>query len=87
MCSHRARRLARNRDFAWVATERHCIGVDPLECRNDIGETKITGALPFPGQLRVGEKAENPETIVEIDHYDALSGHRTAVIDGHRAGP
>ena len=70
-----ARGMTEKRYVFGVAAEGRDIAVNPVECRRLIEITEIRAAVRFVlrGDLRMGEQAEEVESVIERNEYNAAA--------------
>src|SRR4029453_4638736 len=80
-------RLSENGDLIRIAAKRRDVPTDPLQRRDLIEKTVVPRRvmLGFPGQLRMGQKSQRADPIVQADDDDAFRCELRAVVDSHRA--
>ena len=85
---YRSSRFAHDRHARRIAAEVADVFLDPLENRDGIHESVISGGVVvgFLRQLRMRKEAERAKAIVVGDKDDAFFGERFAIVSGLRTG-
>jgi len=81
--------LAEQGDASGVAAELGDIGLNPAQRSDQVEPAVVAGdaLIGFRAELRVGQKAKAPKTIIDRDDNDAFAGQLFAIEDRLPAEP